>query len=556
MPPLNPSASSIVATAAVATPLPLATNAGGGDNGVLRKRRGRRGSASSSSSSSSALSSADGGVTTTTILNCGNNDVGNGRNKNVVVDDVADQRRRRQRRDEDDGGRLHRIGVALSGPSRAVAPVAIIGGTFTVYSSAIRTSNNDALTPSSIAYLILLALNYAIVPRLSRRYVHPGTNKRSVALAEEAVKMGLGMGGWIISSYATAASDGVVGGDASYGPESSSSSSGRGGGPLVAATLDVMSRRLQHWSPLSTLVAAGLPSALYALQGTLTYVAYQNLDAVTYNGLTQLKVLSSALCCYVVLGKRQGPMQMLALGLLMSSVAIFQGSWRDWFGVGNGGGGAAATTMKKADNDDERKAVEGTAAASVAEGGGVADDVRRRRRQRLVSGVLPCLAATLLSGLAGAFSQRSLQTQAAGTMHRDACFYTIEISFLSAVCLVISMGAEWYGKRRGGRSSETTTTPVVARDGGQSTTTTTHFFAHWTYSTLLPVTTRATAGLLTALVHRHLGSVIKGFALVLGLVFSALLQFALEGVDLTTGQLAGTALVLLSSWLHFTHSVD
>eukprot|EP00986_Skeletonema_menzelii_P001372 scaffold366_cov153-Skeletonema_menzelii.AAC.34 len=77
------------------------------------------------------------------------------------------------------------------------------------------------------------------------------------------------------------------------------------------------------------------------------------------------------------------------------------------------------------------------------------------------------------------------------------------------------------------------------------------FFQHWNYMTLLPITTRATAGLLTALVHRHLGSVIKGFALVLGLVFSALLQFVLEGTDLSLGQLVGTALVLFSSWLHF-----
>jgi len=86
-----------------------------------------------------------------------------------------------------------------------------------------------------------------------------------------------------------------------------------------------------------------------------------------------------------------------------------------------------------------------------------------------------------------------------------------------------------------------------------TTTTTGGFFRHWTYATLIPVATKAAAGLLTALVHRHLGSVIKGFALVLGLVFSALLQFALEGADLTPGQLVGTALVLLSSWLHFTN---
>ena len=130
-------------------------------------------------------------------------------------------------------------------------------------------------------------------------------------------------------------------------------------------------------------------------------------------------------------------------------------------------------------------------------------------------------------------------------MHRDAYFYTVEISFLSAACLVISMAAECWQRRRNvaGASAKEVDDKCDTRKNS--------FFQHWTYATLLPITTRATAGLLTALVHRHLGSVVKGFALVLGLVFSALLQFVLEGVDLSVGQLIGTALVLFSSWLHF-----
>jgi len=108
------------------------------------------------------------------------------------------------------------------------------------------------------------------------------------------------------------------------------------------------------------------------------------------------------------------------------------------------------------------------------------------------------------------------------------------------------MGVEWL---RDGATTRTTTARAEGGDSKKSSS----FFQHWTYATLLPITTKATAGLLTALVHRHLGSVIKGFALVLGLVFSALLQFVLEGVDLSGGQLVGTALVLLSSWLHFTN---
>ena len=131
-------------------------------------------------------------------------------------------------------------------------------------------------------------------------------------------------------------------------------------------------------------------------------------------------------------------------------------------------------------------------------------------------------------------------------MHRDAYFYTVEISFLSAACLVISMAVDYWQGRR-----DAVVGTSVKKLERKSQVNNNSFFHHWTYATLLPVLTRATAGLLTALVHRHLGSVIKGFALVLGLVFSALLQFVLEGIDLSVGQLVGTALVLFSSWLHF-----
>ena len=368
-----------------------------------------------------------------------------------------------------------------------------------------------------MVYLLLLALNYAIMPRLSKKYIHPSTNKQSVALVEEVVKMSLGMGGWVLSSMATA----------------SSSSDTTTNDQSITTTMSILSQQLQHWSPLSTLVAAGLPSALYALQGILTYTAYQNLDAVTFNGLTQFKVLSSALCCYIVLGKRQSFVQIASLGMLMLSTIVFQGNWREWFVRWKEGAplsSSSSTNMRQS--------------SSISNWNRQGNNNVYRNKHRFFFGVVPCLGATLLSGLAGAFSQKSLQTQVA-SMERDAYFYTVEISFLSAVCLGISMGLErWKSNKR--EDGFTTTKSSNNHDPSN------HFFHHWTYATLLPIITKATAGLLTALVHRHLGSVIKGFALVLGLVFSALLQFALEGVDLTGGQVAGTALVLLSSWLHLT----
>ena len=381
--------------------------------------------------------------------------------------------------------------------TRSIAPMAIIGGTFSVYSSAMKVSHkNSDLTPLSILYLLLLALNYAIMPRLSRRFIHPKTNKRSVALAEELVKMTLGLGGWVMSSY-VATSD----------LESTTSTTM----PYSTTTISILSDQLQNWSPTSTLLAAGIPSSLYALQAILTYNAYQHLDPVTYNSMTQLKTLSSALCCYILLQKKQSYIQVISLGLLMVSTIVFQGSWKhyNWFGF----------LQRREDSLIDGKENKSTARTIST----------NANNNSLLLGVFPCFLATLLSGLAGAFSQKSLQTQV-GSMYRNAYFYTIEISFLSAVCLMFSMGMDWL------RGQSTHAVDFKRKDDITThATNATPFFEHWTCATLLPITTKATAGLLTALVHRNLGSVIKGFALVLGLVFSALLQFVLDGDDLSIG---------------------
>jgi len=384
---------------------------------------------------------------------------------------------------------LERLGHHLAGPTSAVAPYAILGGASAVFTSAISRSDNADITPLSMFYLLLLALNYAVTPRLGRLYIHPSTNKQSVALVEEVVKMSLGLGGWVLSSYVAQSS--LI--------EDASSLSDR--------TVQDLSRQLSSWSFTSTLLAAGLPSALYAIQGTLQYTAYQHLDSVTFNGLVQFKVLTSALCCYILLGKRQSPWQCVSLGLLLLSNIIFQGTWKSW-----------------------RKGASKSLPSIT-------------QSQRFMLGVLPCIMATFLSGTAGAFSQRCLQQQVDGMQHRNAYFYTVEISALSATYLIASMAANWIGGEVFGDNKQV---KAIPRERGSG------FFHDWSHKTFIPVAMKATAGLLTALVHQHLGSVVKGFALVLGLIFSALLQLGLEGKELTFDQMIGTALVLLSCWLHFT----
>ena len=156
------------------------------------------------------------------------------------------------------------------------------------------------------------------MPRLSKKYVSPKTNKESVALVEEVVKMSMGIGGFILTECWPLSNSptGVVG-----------SMNGVGVLKHLVRNVEVAT---SNWSIESSLLAAGLPSALYAIQGVLTYTSYQNLDSVTFNGLTQIKTLSAALCCYLLLGKVQSKVQIIALGLLSLSTLIFQGTWDEF----------------------------------------------------------------------------------------------------------------------------------------------------------------------------------------------------------------------------------
>lgn len=152
---------------------------------------------------------------------------------------------------------------------------------------------------------------------------------------------------------------------------------------------------------------------------------------------------------------------------------------------------------------------------------------RQQEQQKRMSslGVVTCLLATAISGLAGSLSQKGLQMTGFGG--RNAYLYTVEVSLYSALCLLLS-------KR-----------PSLKREVMQD----------WNLGTILAIVCKAMGGLLTAFVHKYAGSVTKGFALILGLVLTGAIQAVLDKRTLTTNQMVGTALVLLSSWLHFTNPV-
>ena len=230
---------------------------------------------------------------------------------------------------------------------------------------------------------------------------------------------------------------------------------------------------------------------------------------VTFNGLNQTKTLSAALWCFLLMGKRQSVVQMVALTILLGSAMLFQGSLS-----------FSGLFKKKA---------KGETADGNVNGGSKVEETRAHTN--ISKGIIPCLGAAFISGLAGALSQKGVQM--GGGYGRNAYLYTMELGIFSSFSLLISLFATKNGRQ------------TLKQEGG--------IFKHWTPKSIIPIACRALGGILTALVHKHAGATRKGFALILGLVMTGVTQSLVEGERLSGDELMAMALVILSSYLHLSY---
>ncbi|XP_043200241.1 UDP-N-acetylglucosamine transporter-like isoform X1 [Amphibalanus amphitrite] len=139
-------------------------------------------------------------------------------------------------------------------------------------------------------------------------------------------------------------------------------------GRSVARTAALLRRDV--WGQPRDTAQLAVPSFLYTIQNNLVFVALTNLDAPTFQVLYQLKILVTALMSSVMLKRRVGAVQWVALLVLVVGVGLVQ--------------------------------VDRTAAA----------DGRHRHTNHLV-GLLAVLALCMSSGYAGVFFERVLKHGAA-----------------------------------------------------------------------------------------------------------------------------------------------
>jgi solute carrier family 35 (UDP-sugar transporter), member A1/2/3 len=258
------------------------------------------------------------------------------------------------------------------------------------------------------------------------------------------------------------------------------------------------------WTFRNGLTVAGIPAVLYAIQNIAVLSAYQNLDALTFNVLNQTKTLSAAVCCYIVMGSSQSSVQMFALVLLLAAALIIEG----------------VVPLERSLVLDIK------APSSLSPSSWLTS--WESRSNHFTLGVFPILLASFLSGLAGALSQRNLQHSGGG---RNSYLFSMELCAATIIVLIVSFFFSPDGVQ-------------IFQQGG--------FWRDWTVSAFIPIITNSVGGIIVGLVTKYAGSVRKGFALIFGILISAVIQANLQpnNATITKEQLVGGVLATISLYLH------
>lgn len=329
------------------------------------------------------------------------------------------------------------------------------------------------LSVQALGYMFLLALQFGLQPILTRKFTPPTVCRTTVIIGQEALKFCLGLFMLTMS------------------------------GNIKEAIADLS---IQSW-----ITVACVPAALYTVQNLAALVAYQNLDAITFNVLNQTKTLSAALCCYIIIGRKQSRVQVGALLLLLVSALVIE---------------------KIITLDSILSPFSSTGTIPAGE---MSMHISPRH---FTHGVFPVLLASFISGLAGAITQKRLQS-ASGcgkSGGKNAIMFSCELCVASLLLLGASLIVNEDGKK--------------IRENG--------FFDQWTIYTMVPIFTNAAGGIVVGLVTKYAGSVRKGFALIFGLLLSGVLQAALDEHEegraaVTQAEIAGGILAAASLYLHATH---
>ncbi|TFB02800.1 UDP-galactose transporter [Trichoderma ghanense] len=279
-----------------------------------------------------------------------------------------------------------------------------------------------------------------------------------------------------------------------------------------------------------------VPGILYTLQNILQYVAIENLDAVHFQVLYQLKILTTALFSVYLLSRPLGFKRWLSLIVLTLGVSIVSlpGSTANVTRRVSGSDsllfhGMPDHFFPRSRHELGHPVLEGAPAHLTRRSAtyeGIDNDLQFVEPPMNYSlGVTAVLVAAAVSGLTGVYFEKLLKespTQASVWVRN------LQLSFYSMIAALVG-GVMWQDG-------------AGIREHG--------FFEGYNAVVWATIGLQAAGGLLASLVIRDADNIIKNFATSISIILSFLVSVWVFEFEVTLTFLLGTLLVLLSTYMY------
>lgn len=288
-----------------------------------------------------------------------------------------------------------------------------------------------------------------------------------------------------------------------------------------------------------------IPGILYTLENTLQYVALSNLDAVHFQILYQLKIITTAFFSVLLLNRSLGARRWTSLFVLTLGVSIvsfpssnandlamdihdfsdhfFPRSVHELGQFAEGVADVARELTKRGLGGLGGLATELTKRSATYEG--IKEDLDNKSAMNYSVGLTAVLVSAFVSGLTGVYFEKVLKDSATSV---SVWTRNVQLSFYSL------FPALFIG--------------VIVNDGGEIAQ---HgFFDGYNGIVWTAITFQAVGGILASLCINYADNIAKNFATSISIVISFVFSVFCFGFTVTIPFFIGTALVLVSTYMY------
>ncbi|KAK3881814.1 hypothetical protein Pcinc_013767 [Petrolisthes cinctipes] len=252
-----------------------------------------------------------------------------------------------------------------------------------------------------------------------------------------------------------------------------------------------------------------IPAFLYVVQNNLLFIALSNLDAATYQVTYQLKILTTAIFSWVMLGKRLALIHWLSLCLLMLGVSLVQVE----------GSSNTSGNTKIIPEVEVLKGGEPPDAVPVD----IHNVAHPNTEVSRLLGILAVFVSCISSGFSGVYFERLVKRG----NQTSLLIRNIQLGIFSIAFAVMAVSTD----------------SKVIKEGG--------FFQGYSITTWLVVLIQAFGGLMVSVTMKYADNILKGFATSLSIVMSTLVSWLALGDAAPTPQfIVGASIVISSTVLY------